>query len=82
MRPFVIHGLSKLLVLILIFIFGKEERFLERVICFIWAFNMKYITVNDRISHQFRIAPLSIKPPEVKEILRNKPPSRISPQGG
>ena len=39
-----------------------------------------WITVNDRISPQFRIAPsfeylpLSIKPPGVKAILRNKPP--------
>ena len=39
-------------------------------------------TVNDRIRPQFRIAPLSIKPPGVKAILRNKPPFRKSPQGG
>ena len=51
--------------------------------CYIFYLNCHFqTTVNDRISPQFRIAPLSIKPPGVKAILRNKPPFRLSPQGG
>ena len=37
-------------------------------------------TINDQISPQFRIAPLLIKPPWIKTILRNKPHFRISPR--